>query len=351
MSGALGLSDTTKNDTKQVAPWGALAPYIAEGYQEAAKLYSQGPAKYTPWSQTAGLNATQEGAIQDVANYINNPELQNKMAGAQSQIRGLLSGQNNPYANLTGTAQSQLAGQLSNNTMDPSQGLNRLMYQGTDDPALQAAMQRGQLSTEKAIPGIQSLLQNPIASNLANKIAQGSQANIMSKNLATAYDAQNKMRGQAANIANQIQQSRTGLSSNLLNAANQYGTAATGLGLGNANQVLNMPIAMLGELNRVGGIQQQANQAQLTDATNRWNYQQNAPYANLARFRNLINPDPSWGVTNVQTTTPGSGQGIGQLAGMALGATAGAFAGGPQGAMMGAQLGGSLGGGIGGQFH
>lgn len=341
----------TTTTTKQTAPWGALAPYIAQGYQEAAKLYSQGPNQYTPWSQTTDLTDIQKGALSNVANYINNPELQAKMAGAQGVVRGLLQPQNNPYANIAGVAQNQLAGSLSDQTMDPSQGLNRLMYQGTDNPALQAALSRGQTSISQTMPGLKSLLQNPIASNLANKIAQGSQANTMTNALAKQYDIQNKMRGSAANIANQIQQGRSGLSTNLLGAANQYGTNATGLGLSNANQVMNMPIAMLGELNRVGTIQQQANQAQLDEASKRWNYQQNAPYENLVKFRNLINPDPSWGVTQSTTTNPGSYQGAGQIAGMVLGGIGGAFAGGPQGAMMGAQLGGSLGGGIGSQFH
>jgi hypothetical protein len=351
MSGVLGLGDQKQTSTKQVAPWGALAPYISSGYQEAAKLYSQGPAQYTPWSQTAGLNNIQEGVLNRIGEYINNPELQSKMAGAQGVVRGLLDQQQNPYSGSTNVAQNQLARSLTDIPMDASSGLNRMMYQDTTDQALQTALGKGQLSVNQNIPQIKSLLQNPIASGLANKIAAGSQANILSRNLADAYDAQNKMRSIAAGTTNQINQLKSGISSGLLDAANRYGTSATGLGLSNAEQTLNMPIAMLGELNRAGTIQQQANQAQLTDATNRWNYQQNAPYSNLARFRNLINPDPSWGVTSSTTTTPGSGQGVGQLAGMVLGGVGGAFAGGPQGAMMGAQLGGSLGGGIGSQFH
>lgn len=348
MSGITGGGTTTSQ--KRTAPWAFTEPYISAGYQEAAKLYSGGPAQYTPWSQTAGLNDIQRATMGGVEQYVNSPELQSKMAGAQGIVGNLMQGGNNPYAGLAGSAQSAILGGLSNQTYDPSQGLNRMMYQGTNDPALQAAMSRGIGATGDVSRSIQGLLQNPLAGSVMNRARPGIQAGITSSNLANAYDLQNQQRMQAGQTANAINQQRAGLAGTLLGAANQYGTQATGLGLQYANPVLNAPIAMLGELSKVGAMQQAANQAQLNDATARWNYQQNAPYENLVKFRNLINPNPAWGVTNSTTTTPGNAGGIGQIAGMVLGGVGGAFAGGPQGAMMGAQIGGGLGSGIGKNF-
>lgn len=341
----MGGGETTKQ-TKN-APWAAMEPYIGAGYKEAAKLYSQGPTEYTPWSQVANQNENQLAAMGGVSDYVNSPELQSKMAGAQNRISGLLDPNSNPYAGLTGEAQSVLAQNLQPQTMDASAGLNRLMYQGTNDPVLQQAMQKGVGSATD----LSKLVRNPIASKIAGKSADAAKAGILSKTLANAYDMQNTMRMKAAESANTIQQNKSSLAGQMLGAANQYGTQATGLGLQYANPVLNAPTAMLGELSKVGAMRQQANQGQLTDATNRWNYQQNAPYDNLVKFRNLINPNSQWGVTNSTVTTPGSGQGIGQLAGTVLGATGGFFAGGPAGAAMGGQMGGALGGGIGSSFH
>lgn len=349
MSGLTGGG--TQTSQKRTAPWAATEPYISAGYQEAAKQYAQGPAQYTPWSQVADLNAISKGAIGGVEQYVTSPELLQKMGGAQQLVGSLLQGGDNPYAGLTGTAQSQLLGQLSNQPMDPSQGLNRMMYQGTNDPALQAAMLKGGAIAGEYSPRVRSLLQNPIANKIAQNASDAARAGIMSNNLANAYDLQNQQRIQALQTANQMQQAKTGLAGSLLGAANKYGTQATGMGLQYANPMLNAPLAMLGELNKVGGIQQQANQGQLADATARWNYNQNAPYENLVKFRNMINPNPAWGVTNTTTTTPGSGQGIGQLGGMALGGIAGGLLGGPAGAMMGANMGGAVGGGIGSSFR
>lgn len=357
MSTGGGSTTTPINETTTSGPWSALQPYINQGYQEVAKLYSQGPQKYTPWSQVAGLSEGQQAAMRGVQEYVNNPALQASMAGAQGQIGNLLNPGSNPYAGVAGTAQGQALNYLANNNMmDPSQGLNRMMYQNTQDPSLQAALGRGGNASVGISDQIRSQLQGQggIAGSIADKARQANSASINASTLANAYNLQNQNRLKAADSANIINQNKFGLASGLLNSANQYGTQATGLGLGNANLALNAPITMLGQLNKMGALQQAQNQSQLADATQRWNFEQNAPYANLARFKNLINPNGQWGTTNTTgtstTTTQGSGQGVGQMIGMVGGGIAGGLMGGPAGAMAGASLGGGLGGGVGGMF-
>lgn len=358
MSTGGGSTTTPVNDISTSGPWSALQPYINQGYQEAAKLYSQGPQQYTPWSQVAGLSEGQQAAMRGVEDYVNNPALQSSMAAAQGQVGNLLSPGSNPYAGVVGTAQGQALNYLGNNRMmDPSQGINRMMYQNTQDPSLQAALVRGGSASAPISEQILGKLQGQggIAGGIAERARQANTAGINASTLANAYNLQNQNRLKAADAANVINQNKFGLASGLLNSANQYGTSATGLGLGNANMVLNSPLAMLGQLNKMGALQQAQNQSQLADATQRWNYEQNAPYANLARFKNLINPNGSWGTTNTTgtttTTTQGSGQGVGQMIGMVGGGIAGGLLGGPAGAMAGASLGGGLGGGVGGMFH
>jgi len=357
MSMGGGTSTTPVSKTSTNAPWTAVQPYINKGYQEATKLYSQGPQQYTPWSQVADLTQGQKAAMQGVQQYVNSPELQQALQSGQQTVSGLMTGASNPYNQLVPSAQGQVAGYLGNNsTYDPSQGINRLMYQNTQDPSLVAAINKGAGASSNIFEQLRSQLQNPsISTAIADKARQMNTASQTANILGNAYDLQNTQRMKAADLANQIAQNKYGISAGLLGNATDYASRATNLGVGNANMMANMPIAMLQSANQMGALQQAQNQAQLTDATNRWNFQQNQPYANLARYRNLISPDASWGTTSTTgtqtTTTPGSGQGIGQIAGTVLGGVGGFMVGGPMGAMMGSSLGGSLGGGIGGQFH
>jgi len=355
-SGGTQTTPVSKINTN--APWTALQPYINEGYKEVSRLYSEGPQKYTPWSQVTELTPEQKSAMSDVSSYVNSPELQQAMQGGQDIVSGLMSGRSNPYSNVLNPMKSNVSGYLGNNNLyDPSQGINRMMYQNTQDPNLTMNIARGNTATNPMYSQLRGQLQNPsLSGGIADRSRAMNTASQTTDMLGRAYDFQNQNRIKASQLANTINQNKYNLSSGLLNTANTYGINAANLGIGNANQMANMPIAMLQSLNQMGQMQQVQNQAQLTDATNRWNFEQNAPYANLTRYRNLINPNPSWGTTSQTgtqtTTTPSNGGGLGQMLGTLGGAAAGFFlGGGPQGAMLGASLGGSLGGGIGSQFH
>ena len=361
MSGGGGgqTQTTPTSSTTATLPWGSLQPYLIQGYQEAAKLYSQGPEKYTPWSQVASQTPAQEQAIQGISNYVQSPALQQRMAGAQNVVSGLTSGANNPYAGLTGAGQQNVANYLGQNQLyNPSQGINRFMYQNTQDPTLMATLNKGLGAVSDITGGLQGQLpMSNISGNIADKMRQATTAGTVANTLGAAYNQQNVNRMKAADMANQINRAQFGTSADILGAAGKYGSSATGMGLQYANPVLSAPQLMLGELNRVGGYQQAQNQAQLADAVNRFNFEQAAPYNNLVRYRNLIqnSTNPNWGVTSAQGTqstwTPSAGNGgLGSSIGGLVGMGAGAFFGGPMGAMLGSQLGQMGGGMIGSQF-
>lgn len=358
MSGSSGSTQTTPtSSTSATLPWAKLQPYLIQGYQEAAKNYAAGPTQYTPWSQTAGLTTPQQQAISGVEQYVSSPAVQQALQSASGAVQGLVTGAGNQYAPLTQGSQSQLSGYLGANRLyDPSQGINRLMYQNTQDPALLGTLTKGLSTAESGFNPILGTLQNPnISQNLASKIAGIGRVQTTANILSDAYKAQNVQRMQASDVANKIQQSKAQSAADILANANKYSTSATGMGLQYANPILNAPLALLGELNRVGGYQQTANQAQLDDATARWYDAQDATYKNLAKYRNMIQVDPSWGVTNTtgtqSTYTPSSGNsGLGSMAGTLAGAGIGFMMGGPAGAMLGSSLGGAGGGMIGSAF-
>jgi hypothetical protein len=360
MSGGGGSTQTTPtSSTSANLPWGSLQPYLIQGYQEAAKQYAAGPTKYTPWSQATGFTAPQQQAMTGISNYVNSPALQQQMASTQNVVSGLAQGAGNPYSPLTQTANQNVANFLGQNQLyNPSQGINRMMYQNTQDPALMATLNKGLGAVSNITSGLQGQLpMSDISGSIADRMRQATTAGTVANTLGAAYNQQNINRMKAADMANQINKSQFGTSADVLSQAGKYGTSATGLGLQYAKPALNAPTSMLGQLNTIGGYQQAQNQAQLTDAVNRFNFEQAAPYDNLVKFRNLMqnSTNPNWGVTSMQGTqtqyVPGSGNGaLGGGLGTLAGAGVGFMMGGPAGAMLGASLGGAGGGLIGSQF-
>ncbi len=337
------------------SPWAPTIPGLQNVYAQAAQMYANGPTQYTPWSQAATLTPDQQAQINGTANYVNSAGTQSLMNQGSNAVQNLMTGANNPYTSLNGQTASQLAGYQSNNTADdPSQGLNNFMYQNMSDPTLQNAVSSASSQSNAASAGINGLVQNGFGfgQNMASNLGAIGQNNAIDTALGSAFDSQNANRLSAANTASGIQNSKANLNSNLQQAGGTYANDATNLGNYNYSNVINSPLSMLGQLNTAGAANQSQAQAQLTNATNAWNFAQQAPYNNLARFAALTTPNNAWGNTSTNgtttTTTPssGSGAGIGSIAGMAAAGIAAPFTGGASLAYL--PLAGTLGGTAGG---
>jgi hypothetical protein len=291
---------TTSSQT--IAPWAPMQPYLKAGYAEAAKLYSQGPQQYTPWSQVANLNGNQLAQINGVNDYVNSASTQQMLSNGSNAVQNLMTGANNPYTPITDQTNPALAGYLGNNNLnDVSQGLNHFMYSDLSDPMLQNTISAAGQQADGAFGDIRNSVQNKfgIGQNIAQNSADISKTNTTNAALGAAFDNQNSNRLSAINMANAFNNGRFGLAADLVNKGGDYANNAMNLGFQNYSSMIQQPLTLLNELNRMGGIRQTNNQAQLTDATNRWNFNQNAAFDLLNKFGAMVNPNASWG--NVYT--------------------------------------------------
>lgn len=295
-----GTTTAPSTSSQTVAPWAAMQPYIKAGYKEAANLYSQGQQQYTPWSQVANLNNNQLAQINGVNNYVNSEGTQNLLNTGSNAVQNLMTGANSPYNQVTNQTNPALAGYLSNNNLsDPSQGLNHFMYSNLSDPNLQNAISGATQQSDNAFGNIRNSVQNRfgIGQNIAQNSADISRTNTVNNALGQAFDTQNANRLQATNMANAFNNGRFGIAGGIQKEAGDYANNAMNLGFQHYAPVMNAPIGLLAQLNRMGGVNQAQTQAQLTDASNRWNFNQQAPYDLLNKFATMINPDRAWGNT------------------------------------------------------
>lgn len=277
-------SQTSTSQTKtDMGPWSAQAPYLTKLFSEAKKLYNQGPAQYYPDSTVAGFTPAQTQGL-------------NSVIGMQGQL-------------------SPLTGALQQNTTDT---LNGKYLDPNSNPYLAATY--GQAA-------------DAVTRNYQTATAPGT---------AAAYSAAGRYGSGARNQS--IDQNNRALGTTLNNLATDiYGgnyaqerqnQLATAGNAGNTISALYQPAsATLG----AGAQQQQQNQAQLSDLVNRFNFNQQSPWQNLANYQGAISGNYGQsGTTSGTQTTPytsnplgsalGGLMGLGSLAGNLFGA-GGAFPG------------------------
>lgn len=300
------------SSSQTTAPWGALSPYLQKGYEMAANAYAQGPAQYTPFSQAATLTPDQLAQVNGVNQYVNAPGTQKMLNNQSNAVQNLMTGANNPYNQVTNITNPALAGYLSNNNLnDPSGGINRFMYQNISDPALQNAISSGIGQADAALGGGKDILQNHFGfgQNMAQNLANIGKSDVVNQAYGDAYNQQNAQRLAAIQLANNINNQKAGINASLLTNAGDWKNNAANLGYANYANAMQAPLTLLDQLNQMGGVKQTQAQQQLNDATNRWNFNQQAPYEALAKYAALINPSPSWG--NVYTSNNNTVQGPG----------------------------------------
>lgn len=308
---------TPANTQVSKAPWVPAQPYIKSGLQNAASLYAQGPEKYTPWSQVANLTDNQISAQNGIRNYVNSDGTQQYMNTAQQGVQDSLSGAPNDTQQLANSGMNKTVGLLTNNnTMDANPVLNQLAYGENQNPYLQQEVgnQLQKISNNfsmNTLPGMrrQAIGDGSYGSS-RNEMAEGQAAGQMGNQM---YDTANQMYGNTYNTQqtqslnalnslgqNQLNQANTGI--NLFNQGNQQQLNDMNIGLSNYAQTLNMPISMLQQLGQNGLQQYQQDQNVLNDATNRWNFNQNAPWQNLGQYKAMVDGTSQYGGSGVSNS-------------------------------------------------
>jgi hypothetical protein len=244
MGGGGGQQPTTT--TTSIDP--AIKPYVTYGLEEGKRLYESGTPQFFP-GQT----------------YVS-PSAQTQQALQMAQERALAG------SPLTGAAQAETLATIQ------GRGVN---------PFLAGALEgTNRLAGEEFTRNIQNLQSDAASRGRYGSAAQGQltgQAqDIFARNLA---EAGNRMAFQAAEAERQRQ----------INAVNA------------APAMANADYADIQRLLSVGGAKEAQGAAELQDAMNRFNFQQNLPQMKLSQFANLFSSVPQ-GTETVQTATPSGGK-------------------------------------------
>lgn len=315
---------------EQAFPYAPAMPYITQGLQDAARLFSQGPTQYTPWSQVTGFTPYQEQAQRGILDYSGSQAVRNLIGDTQGATERQIMGGENYSQPLSPYAQSGLFNYLGNNQLASNAGaLNQLAYGDTTNPYTESQVQSalGQLSNKfmtDTLPGLRraaigqgtygssrnALAEGAAAGNLQTQMQQS--ANDINMN---AYNTAEENRFNALQQMAQQQGQQAQNAYNLMNQGSNTYLNNLGQGLLNYKTALSMPLDMMNQQMQVGQAQQEQLQNALNDATNRWNFNQNQGWDTLAKFKNLIDARSNLGVTQSTSSTPPPNNMIGQLAG------------------------------------
>jgi hypothetical protein len=303
------------NSTSVSQPWAPAQPYVMAGMEGAATLASQGPQQYTPFSQVAGFDPMQQQAMNGITNYVNAPGTQQFMNTAGTSAQNLVNGGNSTVSNVANTGVGNTLGYITNNNMyDPAAANNQMAYgdntnpylKGNVDSALRDLSNKFQTQT---LPGLrhQAIGDGSYGSS-RNEMTEGQAGGDLAKQM---YDTATGMYSNAFNTQEQnrlnalgISANQQGTQANFNNGLFQTGVGQTfdgrSIGLNNYNNAVMAPLQLLQAQGQVGLQQQNQNQANINDATNRWNFAQNAPWNQVQQFKNMVDPN---------TTLGGSGSG------------------------------------------
>ena len=244
MGGGGGKQDSTT--TTSIDP--AIKPYVTYGLEEAKRLYQSESPQFFP-GQT----------------YVS-PSEQTQQALQMAQQRAI---QGSP---LTGAAQAETLATIQ------GRGVN---------PFLAGALeQTNRLAGEQFNRNIQNLQSSAASAGRYGSNAMGQQA------------------GQAQDIfARALAEQGGQLAYNSAEAERARQMAAVGA----APQMAQADYADIQRLLSVGGAREAQSAAQLQDAMNRFNFQQNLPQMKLQQYANLYSSAPQ-GSTTTQTATPTGGK-------------------------------------------
>jgi hypothetical protein len=244
MGGGGGKQDSTT--TTSIDP--SIKPYVTYGLEEGKRLYeSQTPSFFPGQTYVSPSEQTQQ-ALQMAQ--------QRAMAGSP----------------LTGAAQAETLATIQ------GRGVN---------PFLAGALeQTNRLAGEQYNRNIQNLQSSAASAGRYGSGAMGQQAGTAQDIFARALTEQG---GQLAYNSAEAERARQ--------------MAAVGA----APQMAQADYADIQRLLSVGGAREAQSAAQLQDAMNRFNFEQNLPQAKLSQFANLFSSVPQ-GSTTVQTATPTGGK-------------------------------------------
>jgi hypothetical protein len=300
MSMGGGGSQTTTQTTE---PWSEQKPYLTQGFSEAEQIYNNGPQEYFPGQTYVDPSAATNQGIAGQINQAGQPTVTGNASGYASGVLG--GNSDNPYA--------PMLGQGSNALQQTSSGayLNSNPY--LDQTFDSAAGKLRENFTDTVMPniGAQFGMSGGAGSALHQELAAkaGGQFTDSLSSLASDIYGGNYQAERGRQDA---------ASGNLMNTgAGLYGTGvqermgAAGLAP-TLDQAGYLPSQMM---QQAGKTQEGYDERALEDQINRFNFEQNAPLANLQDYMSMISGNyGGTSVSSAQNKGSNLATGIGSLA-------------------------------------
>jgi len=322
---SLGNSGTVSGRTQQAGtetqtntPWGSSIPYLGDILSEAQRLNTLGGQSYTPWGQVANQTPDQIVYQTGVRDYVNAPGTQKFMSSGSDAIKNLMTqvGSGGALGQVGNAGAGKLAGLVTNNNLyDPGQATNQMMYGDIINPylgknvdaALQSQVQGFNINT---LPGLRrEAIGDGSYGSTRNMQTEGMAAGALDKQMTDTaggmyQDAYNTAEGNRINalgIGSDQSITQAKLIQQIMDNASANSLASSGTSISHLPGIINAPLDLLAAQNTAGGQQFNQNQAQLDDATNRFNFDQTQPWDSLAKFAAIINSQAGLGGSSVQS--------------------------------------------------
>lgn len=307
------FGDTQTSQT--TTPWAPAANYQKQIASESERLYGLGPVQRTPWSQVAHFTPEQLAYQQGTNDYVNSNGVQNSLNNLNGSINRL-----SAPSSLSSVSQygvPLLNGYMGTNSLaDSSEASNRLMYGDTTNPYLeqnvQSALDNLSLNFKNnTLPSLRrgAALDGSFGSS-RNELREAQNAAALQKQMFDTsagmyqddYNRMEQNRFNATQGALSQRQAQMDFINRILGQGQVSDLANQDAMLNGMNLSLKTPLALLQKQLDAGNLQYTQDQNELQDATDRWNFNQVAPWENLQRFNGVINDLTGYGGT-------GSGKG------------------------------------------
>jgi hypothetical protein len=315
------------SQTQTSEPWGASQPYLKDIMGQAQMEYRSGGPQYYPGQTFTGPTQGQIGAWDTALGYADQV-----FGGQQAPQFGKATGALNSA--LEGGQMGQVAG---GNSQAAGTALGSMLSGQPDYSGLQASIDAANAPImrqfeQEYLPQLNqraTFLGNPTGGIKSLNKVLPEMGQRMSENAMLATEGERQR-------ALQSQQAGLGMYGQMAQGATQAQLAGAGL-FPTIAQTGQYPGQLQEQFANWGaGYQQQ----QLDDQMARWNFEQNAPWANLNQYNSIVQ---GFGGMGGSATMPGGSNSSGALGGAIAGAQLGGQYGGGWGALLGGVGGGLLG--------
>jgi hypothetical protein len=304
--------DTNKQETS--TPLAAQMGYLSQGFQGASDAMAKAGNAPTPTGFTAQMTPEQLATFRQMVGYNSAAPGMEASTGA-----GLASGGANAMSQaFNGLQNFKQTGNVDSTIADASRYADNPAISGMVGAAMRDATQTAR---DVTLPGIE---QGAAATGNTNSSRTGIAQGLVERGLAQkAADVSANLRGQAYDtglgLANNQNQFATNTNRGILSDLTAAGGAGAGLGLGALSNSIGDQKNVFGT-NVVGGAGlQAADQANLTNQNQAYQFGVNSPFAPLNNFWNIVG-SKNWGSNTTGNSTTQNNPGALQYAGLGLNA-------------------------------